>query len=752
MSASSFSSSTDSDPLAIADPKKTIGDPNNFSPFAFPRPTDDAVRSAKIMIVDDEIAVVQLVRKYLRAVGFQNFHLVSDPTEAMSGVASVMPDLVLLDLRMKPVTGLEILEFMRRNERTQHIHVIVLTSATNEEIKITALNMGANDFLTKPVFASELVSRVRNTLSVKAYRDLVTDYSVKLESDVLRDALTGIANRRAFEYELKRRISEWNRQRTPVGLLMIDVDHFKSINDRFGHRLGDAVLHAVAKTLTSAIREMDLVARYGGEEFGIILPSTTIADAKEAAERARKSLAAQDFSIEEHKIELTASVGIANAMSGDDADLFVRRADMALYAAKRNGRNCCFFHDGSSCVAVTQAHREENSVRDRQVAYGLERPVEDCKIAIVDDEVWTIAVVKKYLQDAGFQNCVEINDSTQALETIHREQPDLVLLDIQMPHVSGLEILQTLRIDTPARSIPVLIFTSASDTDTKVSALELGATDFLQKPVDASELLARVRNTLLAKSHFDNLADYSNKLEHEVRLRTTELSASRREAIQCLARAAELRDDETGQHVLRVGRYAAIVARELGFSEERVVWMEHAAQLHDVGKIGIPDAVLNKPGPLNAAEYELMKTHCAAGTRIIRDEIEIQSDVPQHHTQLGASVFHNCNSPIMRMAALVAESHHEKWDGSGYPLGLAGKEIAIEGRITAVADVFDALSTERPYKKAIPLEKCFQMMEECRGSQFDPDVLDAFFRCKSEVIRTYNDYGESSDQPQPDSP
>ena len=206
--------------------------------------------------------------------------------------------------------------------------------------------------------------------------------------------------------------------------------------------------------------------------------------------------------------------------------------------------------------------------------------------------------------------------------------------------------------------------------------------------------------------------------------------------MQCLARAAELRDDVTGRHVLRVGRYAAIIAEELGFSEERIVWMEHAAQLHDVGKIGVPDAILHKPGKLTEEEFNIMKGHCVAGRSIIRDEV-ISDKVVRHR-----NVFDDWTSPMMGVASLVAATHHERWDGTGYPQGLSGTAIPIEGRITAVADVFDALSTQRPYKSAFPIDECLQMIAEKRGTHFDPDIVDAFFRRREEILQVSVDYAD----------
>ncbi len=743
-----MSAPLDMSPLAgIGDshnPTTAIVGTSRLSPFAFPRPNDDAVRDARIAIVDDEPSVVQVVRSHLQNVGFHQFELICESRHAFDRIVETMPDLVLLDIRMRPTDGWGILETLRTEEKTQHIPIVILTSAADEKTKITALNLGANDFLTKPVAASELVARVRNTLSAKVYRDLMTRYSSQLESDVLRDALTGIANRRAFDYELKRRIIEWNRQRIPLGLLMIDIDRFKTVNDRHGHRVGDVLLQMVAQILARGTREMDLVARYGGEEFAVILPTTNPRETKLSAERARRDVGGHPFVIDDVRLELTVSVGVANAMHGDDAELLLRRADAALYAAKRGGRNRSEYHDGSCCSPISLP--TDNHVKSTSIGpirnQDIEAIVERARIAIVDDEPHIIALIRKYLKDAGYQHFTVVHDATQALETIRQEEPDLVLLDVRMPHVSGLDILQDLRSDNRFNPVPVVIFTSATDKETKVEALRLGANDYLEKPVHPSELLARVRNTLMAKSHLDYMADYSGRLEHEVQLRTAELAASRREAIQCLARAAEMRDDQTGQHVLRVGRYAALIAEELGFSPDRVTWMEHAAQLHDVGKIGIPDSILRKPGLLEEHEYEVMKLHCTGGSKIIRDE-GVSPQGEDQYAALGSVIFDDLNSPVMRMAAVVAETHHERWDGTGYPRGLSGEAIPIEGRITAVADVFDALSTRRHYKDAMPLEQCFKLIAENSGSHFDPAIVNAFFRRKSEIIRTYLDYADA---------
>lgn len=712
-----------------------------LNPFVFPRSSDEQVRGSRILVIDDEDATVMSIESQLRRAGFQSIEGITDSGQVLERARSWEPGLILLDLRVRPVNGLEVLRQLRKDAVTSDVPVIITSSVVNELTTVTALNLGATDFLYKPVRAGELVARARNALSEKVFRDLANQKTRQLESDLLSDPLTGIANRRAFEYEIKRRLNDWVRHRTPVSLAMIDVDQFKPVNDRMGHQYGDEALQAVASSIVAATRSMDLVARYGGDEFAVIMPTSSAHDAREACERMRERVEGLGLA-GGHDVAMSVSLGVSTTMAGDDPQRLIERADAALYAAKRNGRNRSYFNDGNESRPASTL--TPTAIEPLDVQPEARKTPDSTTIAIVDDEPSTILTAKKYLKEAGYAEFHEVTDATKAFDLIKSELPDVVMLDIHMPVVGGLEILERLRADPKTHNVPVLIFTSDRKSDAKVHALNLGATDFLNKPIDPSELLARVNNTLLVKGRMDDLAIQSQRLEVQVRERTLELDATRREAIQCLARAAELRDDQTGQHVIRVGKYARIIAEGLDFSPSQAEWLELAAQLHDVGKIGIPDSVLRKEGPLDDEEYRLIKTHCRTGEEIIRKEEEHrgQAPVPGAHTQFGIQVFADCHSPLMRMAAAIAATHHEKWDGSGYPAGLEGDQIPLEGRITAVADVFDALSTRRPYKEALPLEQCFEILEEGRGGHFDPRVLTAFFDRKEEVIRTYRKFAD----------
>ncbi len=355
-------------------------------------------------------------------------------------------------------------------------------------------------------------------------------------------------------------------------------------------------------------------------------------------------------------------------------------------------------------------------------------------IMLIDDEPVNIAVAQKLLERAGYYSFKSTTDSTAAFKLIQSSLPDLVLLDINMPEVSGIEILKQIRTHRATQHLPVLILTANSDNDIKLICLELGATDFLIKPVDPMELVPRVRNALQSKSYHDRLRRHARELEKKVHERTQELDLSRRQAIYCLARAAEMRDNDTGHHVIRVGRFAGVIAKNMGLPDSYVSDIELAAQLHDVGKIAIPDAILRKPGKLEDDEYEIVKNHVKHGRNIIQPYLAHEANVMRSHVERGAEMLRD-GSNLMRMAATIAQTHHEKFDGSGYPIGLAGEDIPIEGRITAVADVYDALSSERSYKKALSRKKCFEIMEQGRSKHFDPAVLDAFFQGASDIVK-----------------
>ncbi|QDV22026.1 Cyclic di-GMP phosphodiesterase response regulator RpfG [Aureliella helgolandensis] len=356
-------------------------------------------------------------------------------------------------------------------------------------------------------------------------------------------------------------------------------------------------------------------------------------------------------------------------------------------------------------------------------------------IMIIDDIPINIRVARAHLETAGYLNFITLSDPAEALTAIRNANPDVLLLDIMMPGISGLEILQALRAEPETQRLPILILTGADSRDLKNQALRLGATDFLTKPIDVDELLPRVRNSLLVKS-------YEDDLRAQVDQRTVELEQSQNELIHCLARAAEFRDSDTGAHIVRVGKYAAIIADELGMPPEHIARLQQAATLHDVGKIGIPDSILRKEGKLNEEEIDKIQKHCGYGGQVLGAPSTEFNLSLANHAVIGAQIMEVCSSPTLTLARTIALTHHEWWDGTGYPLGLSGENIPLEGRITAVADVFDALSSRRPYKKAFSLDQCLSILDEESGSHFDPRIVAAFLNRVSDIVKVQLEHAD----------
>lgn len=282
--------------------------------------------------------------------------------------------------------------------------------------------------------------------------------------------------------------------------------------------------------------------------------------------------------------------------------------------------------------------------------------------------------------------------------------PDLLIVDYMMPDLDGIEFIRRFRALPGFADIPVLMVTADHERETRYGALEVGATDFLTKPIDSHEFRARVRNMLNLQRSRKLLAERADWLEREVAERTRQIIDREREMIVRLSRAAEFRDPETGAHIQRMAHYSALIAGQLGLDGAEQELILKAAPMHDVGKIAIPDLILLKPGRLTPEEFEVMKRHAEYGYEILKDS----------------------QSALLDAAALIARSHHEKFDGSGYPLGLAGKDIPLHGRIVAVADVFDALTSERPYKPAWELGRALDFLRGNSGGHFDPACVDAF--------------------------
>lgn len=348
-----------------------------------------------------------------------------------------------------------------------------------------------------------------------------------------------------------------------------------------------------------------------------------------------------------------------------------------------------------------------------------EKTIKEAKILIVDDQPANVTLIEKMLDIDGYINVISTTDPTQ-VEAIYLEQnSDLILLDLNMPEMDGYQVLAKIREVDPDYP-PIIVLTAQSDRESRIKALDLGARDFLAKPFDRVELMTRIRNMLEVRIMTTAMKNQNIVLDGMVKERTQELNDTRLEVIRRLGRAAEYRDDMTGFHIIRMSRYSQLLGLASGMDEAETEMLLNASPMHDIGKIGIPDSVLMKPGKLEPDEWKIMQTH----------------------VDIGVEILSGSSSALMDMAAEIAQNHHEKWDGSGYPRGLSGEDIPLTGRVVAIADVFDALTTERPYKKAWPIEEAVEFLKEQSNKHFEPRLVEIFLEILPDILAVRDQYSE----------
>jgi len=475
------------------------------------------------------------------------------------------------------------------------------------------------------------------------------------------DYLTGLPGHGVLLFALEQWIERTNAGRESFALALLDIDDFAFYNHRHGSLQGDVLLQRFGQALLNNLSETDIASRYGGNRFCVIFRNTGGVD--RLLEKPESLKAALENEIGG---EITISIGVSSIKTNmvDGVEHIMKEACSALAQAKAQGKN------------------RVNCFREASTSLNIEQS----RILLVDDEPLNLKYMEGVLRKV---NCTiqTATNGLEALEITQGMEVDLVLLDIMMPSVDGLEVCRTLKATEETRMIPVILLTALDDVETKIAGIEAGADDFLTKPPHRAELLARVKSLLRLKRLNSNLTSIENVLFS-------------------MAKAVEAKDSYTQGHVDRVSEIAMTIGRDMGLSHSELEALRLGGALHDIGKMGIPEEILNKPGPLNEREWTIMKTHPEIGYRIC---LPLKKSLGQ--------------------ALEVVRSHHEKMDGSGYPDGMKNGEIPMVARIMAVADIFDALVTDRPYRKAMSLMRALEILrKDAAEGKLDPEVVDCLIR------------------------
>lgn len=521
------------------------------------------------------------------------------------------------------------------------------------------------------------------------------------------DYLTGLCNRAYFDEALKHALSVSRRNERPLSILLMDLDAFKNINDAHGHRAGDQVLREFAHILSKEARESDLVVRYGGDEFAVLMLETGHEGALTRAHRIIASVASHVFLPDDHRLSLTASAGLAGSWNLDRSSppsQILLYADLALYGAKQAGRN-------TVRVWEAPAHPDSAGV----MPAGPRADERKGRILVVDDEKSIVGLVSRMLAANGY--AVDSDTSAEAaLSRIadNRAAYDIVMTDLTMPGTAGVELLQKLH--AADSSLVKVVLSGYASKENAIACMRAGAADFLEKPVTEARLLAVVESAMGRRRLLLEAQRYRLQLEEFVHDRNTALMETTRQleaayssTLRMIVSLLDARDPYTGQHSHRVKNMSEILGREMGLGKNDAEVLTVGALLHDIGKIGIPEAILRKAGPLSDTEWLVMKRHAEIGYQIVKD------------------------NPYIGQASEIVWAHHEKFDGTGYPRGLKGAEVHRVTRLFIVIDAYEAMRSDRAYRKALSRDEATRELLRCSGVHFDPDVVKAFINCQAEI-------------------
>jgi len=795
---------------------------------------------------------------------------------------------VLLDMTMPGRDGLETCRAIKANPDTAPIPIIFVTGHSDSEHIVRAFSAGGSDYVTKPIRIDELLARITVQLRLReAEKNLVerngqleglTSQLAEMNAELARqarvDSLTRLLNRNTWNQAAEAEHERAVRHERVYSILMLDVDYFKLLNDSQGHRAGDDCLRALSAAIAGACRKSDVAGRYGGEEFVVLAPETRAEAAILLAERIRQAI--WDLSLPHPASpagRVTVSIGVAEFELGSLSDA-MGRADKALYLAKRSGRNLVYGRH-----AALPDHTEIREASEPSIPSVGEVDTRSV-ILVVEDNATNRRLYRGCLGAEEYRN-VEAEDGLAGLAAVKRELPDVILMDVSMPGMDGLECTRRIKADPETRDIPLIIVSARHDAADVLAGIKAGADEYLSKPIRTTELAARVRSMArLSRERKDLVRSYRLRAEQirvlsmlldfcrsmgaaasteevldQMMAAVAEITGGRTitvmqpnperttlnivrhwgadggsasptsmaistslagavyqtgqpiivnsesdakkyrddgapQALECipllltplgnqartlrvlcitdrvgrtpfesreleyvelvtniagsaldaahdrqdrdeardmivvaLAKLAEHRDSDTARHVERVTRYAILLAGHLRQREayrsqidDRFLHdLERAVSLHDIGKVAIPDSILRKPGRLSVQEMAIMRSHADIGADTLRPIME-----------------KGRNIEFLKMAVDIIQSHHEWYDGSGYPQGLKGHEIPLAALIVGVADVYDALTTERVYKRAISPEEAESIIVQSSGTQFAPILVEAFLSCKDQ--------------------
>lgn len=528
------------------------------------------------------------------------------------------------------------------------------------------------------------------------------------------DSLTGLYNRAYFEEQTERAWQLARRYGYSMTVAIMDLDNFKAVNDTYGHLVGDQMLREFVDIIRKVVRTSDVAARFGGDEFVVLLPQTDLPSGMILGNRLRLAVNEHVFCADTLRLKMTTSIGLATSRDiapSDHAKEMLRLADIALYSAKREGRNqvrsWSADRGSDSATAVLES-------RNLQAGISTE-PRRQPRILVLDDEPVIVKVLQVILNGAGYSVDSALS-STDGIEMVRQNSDvyDVVITDLTMPDVSGLEVLLALRqIDRFAMTV---VMTGFATKENAIACLRQGAFEFIEKPIIKEELLAVVEKALDHRSLLVENERYRLRLEDMVQQKSAALLETMEElklsldfSLQALAGLLDVREHSTGQHSNRVRAVSLALGKVLGLPRNDIQAMAHGALLHDIGKIAVPDAILLKPGPLSDEEWKVMRLHPEVGYNILK------------------------TSPHLKDVAELVYSHQERYDGKGYPRNLKGDAICLGARVFSVVDAYDAMRSDRPYRRAMSSEKAAQELRDGVGTYFDPAVVDAFLRHQDEM-------------------